>query len=207
MVIPNNWNEIEAKEAGDFMSLTLGGHICKILDVREYTSELTGNVSLKVSVDIDEKSEFDGYFRKQYDNNNLSEKKWPSGAVKYLSLKEEQAPYLKGFITSVEKSNNCKIKVEAGKKLDLEQFKNLKIAGIFGLEEYRNDKGEIKTATKLTNFRSLDKLNEIKIPKVKLISGEMVEYEEYQKNRNTSNSRELTDKEIDDFLDNSGITL
>lgn len=207
MVIPNNWNEIEAKEAGDFMSLTLGGHICKILDVREYTSELTGNVSLKVSVDIDEKSEFDGYFRKQYDNNNLSEKKWPSGAVKYLSLKEEQAPYLKGFITSVENSNNCKIKVEAGKELDLEQFKNLKIAGIFGLEEYRNDKGEIKTATKLTNFRSLDKLNEIKIPKVKLISGEMVEYEEYQKNRNTSNSRELTDKEIDDFLDNSGITL
>lgn len=207
MVIPNNWNEIEAKEAGDFMSLTLGGHICKILDVREYTSELTGNVSLKVSVDIDEKSEFDGYFRKQYDNNNLSEKKWPSGAVKYLSLKEEQAPYLKGFITSVENSNNCKIKVEAGKELDLEQFKNLKIAGIFGLEEYKNDKGEIKTATKLTNFRSLDKLNEIKIPKVKLISGEMVEYEEYQKNRNTSNSRELTDKEIDDFLDNSGITL
>lgn len=207
MVIPNNWNEIEAKEAEDFMSLTLGGHICKILDVREYTSELTGNVSLKVSVDIDEKSEFDGYFRKQYDNNNLSEKKWPSGAVKYLSLKEEQAPYLKGFITSVENSNNCKIKVEAGKELDLEQFKNLKIAGIFGLEEYRNDKGEIKTATKLTNFRSLDKLNEIKIPKVKLISGEMVEYEEYQKNRNTSNSRELTDKEIDDFLDNSGITL
>lgn len=207
MVIPNNWNEIEAKEAEDFMSLTLGGHICKILDVREYTSELTGNVSLKVSVDIDEKSEFDGYFRKQYDNNNLSEKKWPSGAVKYLSLKEEQAPYLKGFITSVENSNNCKIKVEAGKELDLEQFKNLKIAGIFGLEEYKNDKGEIKTATKLTNFRSLDKLNEIKIPKVKLISGEMVEYEEYQKNRNTSNSRELTDKEIDDFLDNSGITL
>lgn len=207
MVIPNNWNEIEAKETGEFMSLTLGGHICKILDVREYTSELTGNVSLKVSIDIDEKSEFDGYFRKQYDNNNLSEKKWPSGAVKYLSLKEEQTPYLKGFITSVENSNNCKIKVEAGKELDLEQFKNLKIAGIFGLEEYRNDKGEIKTATKLTNFRSLDKLNEIKIPKVKLISGEMVEYEEYQKNRNTSNSRELTDKEIDDFLDNSGITL
>ncbi len=207
MVIPNNWNEIEAKEAGEFMSLTLGGHICKILDVREYTSELTGNISLKISVDIDEKNEFDSYFRKQYDNNNLSEKKWPSGAVKYLSLKEEQTPYLKGFITSVEKSNNCKIKVEVGKELDLEQFKNLKIAGIFGLEEYRNDKGEIKTATKLTNFRSLDKLSEIKIPKVKLISGEMVEYEEYQKNRNTSNSRELTDKEIDDFLDNSGITL
>ena len=206
MIIPNNWNEIEAKEVGDFTSLTLGGHICKILDVREYTSELTGNTSLKVSVDIDEKGEFDGYFKKQYDNNTLSERKWPSGAVRYLSLKEEQTAYLKGFITAVEKSNNVKL-AEPGKELNYEKFKGLKIVGVFGLEEYENDKKEIKTTTKLTNFRSLDKLGEVKMPKVKLISGEMVEYEEYQKNKNTSNSRQLTDKEIDDFLDKSGIEL
>lgn len=209
MIIPNNWNEIEAKEVGDFTSLTLGGHICKILDVREYTSEVSGNTSLKVSIDIDENNEFKDYFKRQYDNNNLSEKKWPSGAVKYLSTKSEQMSYLKGFITAVEKSNNIKIKVEEGKELDLKQFTGLKIAGQFGLEEYQNDKGEIKTSTKLINFRSLDKLNEIKIPKVKLISGEMVDYEEYQKTKNDNKlvGKEITDEELDRFLDNAGITL
>lgn len=209
MIIPKNWNEIEAKEVGDFMNLSLGGHICKILDVREYTSELSGNTSLKVSIDIDENNEFKDYFKKQYDSNTLSERKWPTGAVKYLSLKEEQAPYLKGFIKAVENSNNIKINVEAGKELDLTQFKGLKIAGVFGLEEYKNDKGEVKTSTKLVQFRSLDKLKEIQIPKVKLISGEMVDYDDYQemKQDNKLTGREITDEELDKFLDNAGLNL
>lgn len=207
MIIPSNWNEIEAKEVGDFINLTPGGHICKILDIREHTSELTGNTSLKVSVDIEENGDFDGYFKKQYDNNMLSERKWPSGAVRYLSLKEEKTAYLKGFITAVEKSNNVKL-AEPDKELNYEKFKGLKIVGVFGLEEYENDKKEIKTTTKLTNFRSLDKLSEVKIPKVKLISEEMVDYEDYIKNKNTSNNiKKMTDKEIEDFLDKSGIEL
>lgn len=187
MIIPRNWNEIEAKEVGDFTSLSLGGHVCKVLDVREYKNENNGNVSLKVSVDIQEGSEFDNYFKKQYDSNNLSERKWPSGAVKYLSLKEEQMTYLKGFIKSIENSNvGFKTKVEPEKELDLKQFIGLKIVGVFGLEEYENDKNEIKTSTKLIQFRSLDKLNEIQIPKVKLISGELIDYEIYKNRKNES---------------------
>lgn len=202
MIIPNNWNEIEAKETGEFKNLTLGGHICEILDVREYTSELTGNTSLKVSIDIKENSEFDNYFKKQFDNNTLKDKKWPSSATKYLSLKEEQTAYLKGFITAVEKSNNCKIKTEIGKELDYEQFKNKKIVGVFGWEEYMNNKKEKKVATKLLHFRSLDKLSEIEIPDVKLLNGEYVsidDYEEFYKNKkeeaqlNIANTTVLTD--------------
>lgn len=202
MIIPNNWNEIEAKETGEFKNLTLGGHICEILDVREYTSELTGNTSLKVSIDIKENSEFDNYFKKQFDNNTLKDKKWPSSATKYLSLKEEQTAYLKGFITAVEKSNNCIIKTEIGKELDYEQFKNKKIVGVFGWEEYMNNKKEKKVATKLLHFRSLDKLSEIEIPDVKLLNGEYVsidDYEEFYKNKkeeaqlNIANTTVLTD--------------
>ena len=213
MIIPKNWNEIEAKEVGDFTNLTLGGHICKILDIREYTSELTGNTSLKVSVDIDEKSEFDGYFKKQYDNNTSSEKKWPSGATRYLSLKEEQTAYLKGFITAVQHSNSgSKIVVDAGKELDLEQFKNKKIVGVFGWEEYENDKKEVKVATKLLQFRSLDKLNEIQIPDVKLLNGEYVsvdDYEEYYKDRKNKSidSKTVSDEELHNLLDGTGIEL
>ena len=40
-------------------------------------------------------------------------------------------------------------------------------------------------------FRSLDKLNEIKIPKVKLLNGEMIEYEKYQKRNSNDELNEL----------------
>lgn len=203
-VIPSNWEEVESKEVGDFTNLTIGGHICKILNVKEYTSKESGNTSLKVSVDIAEGSEFDGYFQKQYDNNKLSEAKWPSGACKYLSLKEEQTSYLKGFITAVENSNpGTKIKAVPGKELDYKQFVDKKIVGVFALEEYENDKGEVKTATKLTQFRSLDKLHEIQEPKVKLLSGEYVtydDYEEFYRDKKKGGNKNTVTEVTDDML-------
>ena len=177
------WETTEAKEFGEIERLELGGHELVILDAREYKSEISGNVSLKVSVDIGGKDKQKGFFQKQYDNNTLSERKWPTGGVKYMSLKDEQLGFLKGFITALEKSNpNFKFNTKG----TWEQLKELKIAGQFGLEEYEKQDGSVGTATKLVQFRSLDKLNEIKIPKVKLLNGEMVEYEKYQ-NRNSSN--------------------
>ena len=172
------WETTEAKEFGEIERLELGGHELVILDAREYKSEISGNVSLKVSVDIGGKDKQKGFFQKQYDNNTLSERKWPTGGVKYMSLKDEQLGFLKGFITALEKSNpNFKFNTKG----TWEQLKGLKIAGQFGLEEYEKQDGDIGTATKIVQFRSLDKMNEIKIPKVKLLNGDMVEYEEYKK--------------------------
>lgn len=173
------WDKIEAKEFGDFETLELGGHEIVIMDAREYTSEFTGNTSLKVSVDIAGNDKQKGYFKNQYDENTNNDKKWPSGSVKYLSLKDEQLAYLKGFITSLEKSNN---NFKFNTKGNWEQLKGLKLAGQFGLEEYKDNEGNIKTVIKLVQFRSLDRLNEIKIPKVKLLDGSFMEYEDY-KNR------------------------
>ena len=173
------FEKTEAKEFGEFTPLALGGHEIKILDAREYTSEISGKTSLKVCVDIAGNDEQAGYFKKQYDENPSADKKWSNGATRYLSLANEQIAYLKGFITSLEKSN-------AGFKFNTkgnwEQLKGLKLAGVFGLEEYQDQEGEIRTATKLVQFRSLDKLNEIKTPRVKLITGDLIDYEEY-KNR------------------------
>lgn len=188
------WDKTEAKEFGDFETLELGGHEIVIMDAREYTSEFTGNTSLKVSVDIAGNDKQKGFFKNQYDENANSDKKWPSGAVKYLSLKDEQLAYLKGFITSLEKSNsNFKFNVKG----NWEQLKGLKLAGQFGLEEYKDNDGKVKTATKLVQFRSLDKLNEIKIPRVKLLDGSFMEYEDY-KNRsvNTTNDKSTDVVEI-----------
>ena len=192
------WDKIEAKEFGDFETLELGGHEIVIMDAREYTSEFTGNTSLKISVDIAGNDKQKGYFKNQYDENTNNDKKWPSGSVKYLSLKDEQLTYLKGFITSLEKSNN---NFKFNTKGNWEQLKGLKLAGQFGLEEYKDNEGNIKAATKLVQFRSLDKLNEIKIPKVKLLDGSFMEYEDY-KNRSINIANDKSNDVVEINPDN-----
>ena len=191
------WDKTEAKEFGEYENLELGGHEIVILDAREHKSEFSGNISLKISVDISGNDKQKGFFKKQYDENTSTDKKWPTGAVKYLSLKDEQLGYLKGFITSLEKSNpNFKF----NKKGTWEQLKNLKLAGQFGLEEYNKQDGTIGTCTKLVQFRSLDKLNEIKIPKVKKLDGSLVEYEDYKETK-TEKSNSNSFKEFSDLVE------
>ena len=187
------FEKTEAKEFGEFEALELGGHEIVIMDAREYKSEFSGNTSLKVSVDIAGNDKQKGYFQKQYDENTKSDKKWGSGAVKYLSLKNEQLAYLKGFITALEKSNS---NFKFNTKGTWEQLKGLKLAGQFGLEEYTDNEGNTKTATKLVQFRSLDKLNEIKIPKVKLLDGSFMEYEDY-KNRSVNTAKDIFDDVVE----------
>lgn len=170
------FEKTEGKEFGEFETLKLGGHEVKIMNAEEYTGQ-TGNISLKVMVDIDGNDKQKGWFKKQYDENTNMDKKWPTGACRYLSLKDEQIAYLKGFITALEKSN-------PGFKFDKDgtwkQLNGLKVAGVFGLEEYLDGEEKVRTATKLTQFRSLDKLNEINIPAVKLLDGSYIAYEDYK---------------------------
>ena len=193
------WEETEPKEFGEFETLELGGHELVILDAREYTSDITENTSLKISVDIAGSDKQKGFFKKQYDENTNAEKKWPSAGVKYLSLKDEQIAYLKGFITALENSNP-KFKFDV--KGNWDQLKKLKIAGQFGLEEYQKQDGSIGLATKLVQFRSLDKLKDIKVPKVKLLDGSTIDYEEYQKNSSNKNtSSNNSSSPFDDFGD------
>ena len=105
-----------------------------------------------------------------------------------LNEEENQVKMLKGFITAVENSNNGYI-YDWNK--EVEQLKGKKVGLVFGLEEYENNQGEVKTATKLIQFRSLEKLKDIKIPKVKLLDGKRVDYDDYMKfyvNKNETQS-------------------
>lgn len=108
---------------------------------------------------------------------------------------------LKAFITSVENSNNG-FTYDWSK--DIDQLNGKKVGLIFGLEEYEDQEGKLKTATKLTQFRSIDKVDNAKIPRVKLLDGTFVEYEEYSKPNNSNKIENDFDGtvEIDDsFLD------
>ena len=199
---PEKYDEIQINQ--DFERLELGGHKGIIKNVSEYTSTISGNTSLKVEVDTDKDDKQPGYFQKQYDENTDMNKKWSTGATKYVSLKQEEncIKMLKALITAVENSNP-NFTYDWNK--DIDQLKNKKVGLVFGLEEYENDKNEIKTATKLTNFRSLDKIDEVKIPKVKLLDGSFIEYEDYknktQNNNNPYSEYDSTIEITDSFLD------
>lgn len=182
---PKNYDEVQVNE--DFIPVTLGGHKGIIMGAEEYTSPISGNTSLKISVDMDKTDEQAGYFAEQYRNDTRPDKKWSNSAIKYVSLGEEenQVKMLKGFITAVENSNNG-YTYDWNKEVD--QLKGKKVGLVFGLEEYQNNQGEVKTITKLNQFRSLDKIDNVKIPKVKLLNGSTMDYEEYKnKNNNIQN--------------------
>jgi len=193
---PTDWDKIDGIEYGDYETLELGGHEVVIKDAYEYTGQ-SGNTSLRVEVDITGNDKQAGFYQKQYDNDNRNDKKWPNGAIRYISLKEDEmcVALFKGFTTAVENSNpgyqwNWDEKSLVGKKL----------CGVFGLEEYEKQDGTVGVATKLIQFRSLNKLPEVQIPKVKLLDGTFVDYDDYQEIKNSQQIEVIKGDKIDDFI-------
>ena len=174
---PKMYDEINIIE--EYEKISLGGHKGIIMKAEEYTSPQSGKTSLKVSADTAKDDKQPEYFKEQYKNDVRIDRKWSNSAIKYVPLGEEenQIKMLKSFITAYENSNNCQF--DWGK--DWEQLKGKKIGIIFGMEEYENQAGELKTVNKLREFRSIDKIDNIKIPKVKLLDGSYVDYDEYTK--------------------------
>ena len=181
---PKTYDEINIIE--EYEKISLGGHKGIIMKAEEYTSDFSGKKSLKVYVDTASDDKQPEYFKKQYENDTRIDRKWSNSAIKYISLGEEenQVKMLKAFITAYENSNNCQFDWNK----DWEQLKGKKIGLVFGQEEYTSQDGTTKLATKLREFRSIDKVDNVKIPKVKLLDGSYVEYDEYMKNNGNSNS-------------------
>lgn len=185
---PKMYDGIQLSE--DFIPINLGGHKGIIMNVEEYTSPISGNTSLKVCVDTSKDDIQPEYFMEQYRNDTRPDKKYSNSAIKYVSLKDDEncVRMLKAFITSVENSNNG-FTYDWNKEVD--QLKGKKVGLVFGLEEYTNNDGETKTIVKLTQFRSIDKIDNVKIPKVKLLDGSFMEYEDYKNKKETSKTDKL----------------
>ena len=181
---PNNYENVEIMEF-DYTPITLGGHKGIIVKAEEYTSPQSGKTSLKVIVDTAKDDKQPEYFKEQYKNDNRIDKRWSNSAIKYISLGEEenQVKMLKAFITAYENSNNCKFDWNK----DWDQLEGKKIGLVIGSEEYINQNGDLKLNNKLREFRSIDKVDNIKIPKVKKLDNSYVDYEEYINSKNSSN--------------------
>ena len=199
---PKMYDEITINES--YEKISLGGHRGIIKNIIEYTSAISGNTSLKVEVDTSADDKQPNYFQKQFDENTNMDKKWSNSGTKYVSLKQDEncIKMLKSFITSVENSNP-NFTYDWNKEVD--QLKGKKVGLVFGLEEYQNDKGETKTSIKLTQFRSIDKVDNVRIPNVRLLNGSYMpidDYNEIKEEKSNSNPfGEFTDLvEITDNL-------
>ena len=194
---PKLYDKIEVMEF-DYTPIELGGHKGIIMKAEEYTSPQSGKTSLRVSVDTAKDDKQPEYFAEQYKNDTRIDRKWSNSAIKYVPLGEEenQVKMLKSFITAYENSNGCQF--DWGK--DWNQLDGKNIGLVFGAEEYINQNGDLKLNNKLRDFRSLDKVDNIKIPKVKLLDGSYVEYDEYVKN-NANTSQEKNDEIVIDALE------
>ena len=199
---PKMYDEITINES--YEKISLGGHRGIIKNITEYTSAISGNTSLKVEVDTSADDKQPNYFQKQFDENTNMDKKWSNSGTKYVSLKQDEncIKMLKSFITSVENSNP-NFTYDWNKEVD--QLKGKKVGLVFGLEEYQNDKGETKTSIKLTQFRSIDKVDNVRIPNVRLLNGSYMPIDDYneikEEKSNSSSFKEFTDLvEITDNL-------
>ena len=197
---PKTYDEINIIE--EYEKISLGGHKGIIMKAEEYTSPQSGKTSLKVSVDTAKDDKQPEYFKKQYENDTRIDRKWSNSAIKYVPLGEEenQIKMLKSFLTCVENSNT-NYTYDWNKEVD--QLKGKKIGLVFGQEEYTSQDGTTKLATKLNQFRSIDKVDNAQIPKVKLLDGTYVEYENYAKKEQNNPIQDFENSvSIDDnFLD------
>ena len=162
MLKPKDYDRVAASLT--FEPLALGGHACIIKGVEADFAKPLSRRELKVAIDIAGEDPQAGYYQERFDNDDRANKKWP--CIAYIVTEDKDgncSRSLAGFVTSVEESN-------PGFSFpwdDTKFLKGKKVGGVFGQEEYMNDKGEKKKATKLFWFCSVDRAKDAKVPKLK----------------------------------------
>ena len=144
----SDWEETRAAMGGDSERLSLGGHVCKIIGTRIDTTT-TGKEQLVLCFDVDEGTEYDGIFKRQYDGSKgRGNDKWPNGGTFRQFTRDftdpgKTNPYFKGLIQAVVESNS-------GYQWDWNErsLVGRYIGFVFGEEEYMGQDGEIKRAVK-----------------------------------------------------------
>lgn len=156
---------------GDFETIKLGGHICKIKSVvvtpapagKQYDDLMT------IEFDIAE-GEQKGFFQKRFDElkeKNGANAKWPMGGKMYQTIKSADLKFFKGFMQNIEDSNS-------GYKWDWEESTLVgKLFGaIYGEEEYEGADGTVKVSTKCQKVTTIEKIKKgVPVPEIKRLAG------------------------------------
>jgi hypothetical protein len=154
---PNNWESIKPETGGEFSRPSAGAYVFGIIK-DETTTSRSNNEMLVLSLDIAE-GEFKKYFK------DLSEKLNKDFFLKhYRVLTEASIPYLKGDITSIEKSNPGFVYNFSDGSL-----RGKLVGGMLREEEYLDKNGMVKTSLKIMYLCSAEKARsgELQTPSVK----------------------------------------
>lgn len=163
---PKNYDETQVFSGSK--QLPSGGYICRILDVKETVSR-SGKDMLVISLDIAE-GEYKFFYSEKYKADTRKDKKW--GCTVYQLVLDGDGNCnkgLKGFLTSVEESNDG-YSVVWGDGF-CSSLKNKLVGGLFGKEEFMTTDGKKASSTKCRFFRSVDtiKNGEYEVPEDKLL--------------------------------------
>lgn len=202
----------EETQTNEFaQSLKVGGHYCKILDVEEQSFKTKDNKTyskFKVKIDICEPDEQKGFYEKKYKEDAIKDAmtaKW-KGYFDVSIPNDTSEDFIKRqfktFITSVEKSNPGYDWIKSN--WDEKTLVGKIFVGVFGLEEFTlPTNGNVITFCRCRDARSIESINKIPIPRVKLLDGTYKDYEEYmteRKNNNNDNSNATTSNSNDSSI-------
>jgi hypothetical protein len=198
----SDYEKTEANTFGQIERLTLGGHVCKILEVETetITSKKDGSIYniLKIKFDIDEPDAQAGFYQRKFvedANKDALAAKW-KGYYR-LTIPSNASPDFakqnwKTFLTSIEKSNPG-VQINGSVGFEENLLVGKKFGGIFGLEEFTlPSDGRTITFTRIRFARSTEKIEDAAIPSVKLLDGSYTKYEDYINKKEASTTNNTT---------------
>lgn len=197
----NGYNEAKTNEFENKERLKLGPHYCKIMKaevIQLKTKDGRPFEQLLLTIDIAEPDEQAGFFNRKFAedaNKDAMKAKW-KGTYKLTIPEDDSEDFVKNnfktLTTSIEKSNpgyvwNWEENTLVGKIF----------CGVFGLEEFQNDEGNVISFTRCRFVRSTENMDKIPVPKVKLVDKSIMDYEEYiekkKQEREGNNSNNTTE--------------
>lgn len=151
---------------GEFQQLPKGKYVCIIKQAAMKDSK-NGNSQLVFLFDIAE-GEYKDFFQKQFDADeaqNPAEAKWRG--VFRQNMEGKGTPWLKGIMTSIERSNQFTFPwdKEGNEKI----LTGKKFGGIFRRRQYEKENGDRPIITELYQIRSVAGLSEAEVPEDSLL--------------------------------------
>lgn len=175
----SDYDKIQVYEGG--LSLEPGGYELRILGAK--VEDFTNCSILKIRFDVINHAQYANIFSDKYKSAKVKDvnAKWANGGIFDVFLPKddgsEQDGYtkqnFKRFTTSVENSNQG-----YNWNWDEQSLVGKVFGGVFGREQFKTDKGELKFAVKCRFARSIDSIRtgDFKIPEDKLIKTQESSY-------------------------------
>lgn len=162
---PAGYDEAQAY-TGESIQLPKGKYICSIVQIATQTST-NGNEQFVILFDIAE-GEYKDFYKKMFEaakSQNGNNAKW-KGVFKQ-NMDGKGTSWLKGIVTSIERSNNFIFQWD--KEGNEKTLAGKKFGGIFHRRQFEANDGTTPFVTELWRIRSVAGLDEAEIPEDELL--------------------------------------